>query len=102
MRNYHNLSIEYFYIGNIQKTKLYHDRVFRGRAELADSTAKNASGALNRYKRNYKDVKYNFDQSGIKGIEAKDKGKRANFGESGVKYAPEKESATKFKTDECS
>ena len=91
MRNYENLAVEYFYIGNIEKSKLYHDRVFRGRIELPNSTAKHASGALNRYNRHYKALKYKFDQSGIKGILALDKGKRANFGEYGVKAVPKED-----------
>ena len=68
LRNYDNLSIEYFYIGNIDKAKLYHERVFRGRIEQPNSMAKTASDALNRYNRHYKKVKYNFDQVGIKGV----------------------------------
>ena len=92
MRNYDNLAVEYFYIGNIDKAKLYHERVFRGRTELANSTAKHASGALNRYNRHYKQLKYKFDQNGIKGVQAKDKGKRANFGEYGIKLVPREDS----------
>jgi len=61
MRNYDNLAIEYFYIGNINKAQIYHDRVFRGRIEQENTTAKNASRALNRYNRHYKEVKYRFD-----------------------------------------
>ena len=61
MRNYNNLAVEYFYVGNIEKTKLYHDRVFRGRIEHANSTAKHASAALNRYNRHYKEMKFRFD-----------------------------------------
>lgn len=68
MRSYDNLAIEYYYIGNIQKAKLYHDRVFRGRIEHDGSTAKNAAEALNRYNRNYKEVKYKFEQTGLKGV----------------------------------
>ena len=54
MRSYDNLAIEYYYIGNINKAKLYHDRVLRGRIEQKNSKAKNASAALNSYKRFYK------------------------------------------------
>ena len=30
---YDNLAIEYYYIGNIKKAKLYHERVLHGRFE---------------------------------------------------------------------
>ena len=33
IRSYDNLSIEYYYIGNIDKAKLYHDRVINGNVE---------------------------------------------------------------------
>ena len=96
MRAYDNLAIEYFYIGNINKAKIYHDRVFRGRVEQDNSTAKNASEALNRYNRHYKQVKYKFDQVGIKGVKAVNKGKRADFGENThVKFVPKEESMRK-------
>lgn len=41
-------------------------------------------------------MKYKFDQSGIKGIEAADQGKLANFGEGSIKYVPKEESKGKF------
>ena len=95
MRSYENLSMEYYYIGNIDKAKLYHNRVFRGYLEHPDSTAKHASALLNNYNRNFKEVKYKFDQIGLKGVDAEDKGKRANFGEYNYafKYIPKEESA---------
>ena len=61
MRSYDNLSVEYYYVGNIDKAKIYHDRVFRGRIEGPNTTAKNASTLLNNFNRNYKEVKYKFD-----------------------------------------
>ena len=61
MRSYDNLAIENYYKGNITKAKLYHERVFRGRSEDPNSTAKTASALLNNYNRNYKEIKYNFD-----------------------------------------
>ena len=70
MRSYDNLSIEYYYIGNITKAKLYHERVFRGRIEDPNSTAKHASALLNNYKRNFTETKYKFDQIGLKGTMA--------------------------------
>lgn len=92
MVSYDNLSTEYYYVGNIKKAKLYHERVFRGRNEDPNSTAKHASSLLNNYRRNFKEVKYNFDQIGLKGIKAENKGKRANFGEYGQHYVPKEES----------
>ena len=61
MRSYDNLSIEYYYRGNISKAKIYHERVFRGRIEDPNSTAKHASALLNNFNRNFKDPKYKFD-----------------------------------------
>ena len=61
MRSYDNLSIEYYYIGDISKAKIYHERVFKGRNEKAGTTAKHASAALNNYNRNYRETKYKFD-----------------------------------------
>ena len=61
MRSYDNLAIEYYYIGNINKAKLYHDRVLRGRIEQQNSKAKNASAALNSYKRFYKKKSFWLD-----------------------------------------
>lgn len=92
MKSYDNLAIEYYYIGNITKAKLYHDRVFKGRAMQTNSISMKASLALNKFNRNYKDVKYKFDQLGLKGVDAEDKGKRANFGEYESKYVPKEES----------
>ena len=43
LRSYDNLSIEYYYIGNIKKAKLYHERVLHGRVENKSSMAKVAS-----------------------------------------------------------
>ena len=54
MRSYDNLAMEYYYIGNIKKAQLYHERVLRGRIEQSNSKAKHASAALNTYKRFYK------------------------------------------------
>ena len=88
--------MEYYYIGNIGKAKLYHERVFRGRIEHPDSTAKHASTLLNNLNRNFKEVKYKFDQIGLKGVAAEDKGKRANFGEYTFKYTPKEESAEEW------
>ena len=81
IRNYDNLAIEYFYLGKIEKAKIYHERVFRGQIEKPCTTAKLACKALNRYSRHYKLIKRQFDQARIKGVEAKDVGKRANYGE---------------------
>ena len=55
IRSYDNLAIEYYYVGNIGKAKMYHDRVVRGRIEDPFSTAKHASALLNKYKRNFKE-----------------------------------------------
>ena len=33
IRSYDNLSQEYYYLGDIDKARLYHERVFRGRVE---------------------------------------------------------------------
>ena len=33
IRSYDNLSQEYYYLGDIEKARLYHERVFRGRVE---------------------------------------------------------------------
>lgn len=96
MRSYDNLSIEYYYVGNIAKAKLYHERVFRGRVEHKDSKAKHASALLNHFNREFKEVKYKFDQIGFKGTDAENRGKRANFGEY-HKYIPKDEQISKKK-----
>ena len=80
LRSYDNLSTEYYYVGNIEKATLYHERVLRGRIE-GETTAKNASTLLNNFNRTFREVKYKFGQSGLKGTAARDVGKRANFGE---------------------
>ena len=59
MRSYDNLSIEYYYVGDITKAQLYHDRVLKGRNE-GNSTAKAASTLLNNYNRNFREVKHEF------------------------------------------
>ena len=81
MRSYDNLAIEYYYIGNIEKARLYHDRVMRGRIEQSNSKAKNASAALNSFKRSYKTKEFKFDQFGLKGANVEDRDKRPNYGE---------------------
>ena len=40
IRSYDNLSQEYYYVGNIAKAKLYHERVFTGKIEASESIAK--------------------------------------------------------------
>ena len=40
IRSYDNLSQEYYYVGNIDKAKLYHERVFRGKIEASNSMAR--------------------------------------------------------------
>ena len=61
MRSYDNLAIEYYYIGNIKKAKLFHERLLHGRAEKNDSMAKVASAALNNYKRHLKSSDFKLD-----------------------------------------
>ena len=52
MRSYDNLSVEYYYVGNMDKAKLYHDRVMRGQVE--DKTrSKKASQVVNHYLRTF-------------------------------------------------
>ena len=70
MKSYDNLSIEYYYQGNMEKAKLYNDRIQLGRIEQDGSTAKHASNILNKFNRNFKELKYSFDQLGIKGVKA--------------------------------
>ena len=81
IRSYDNLAIEYYYIGNIKKAQLYHERVLHGRVESKNSMAKVASQALNNYKRNMKKSEFKFDQFGIKGTEAANVERRPNYGE---------------------
>lgn len=92
LRSYDNLSVEYFYVGNIEKATLYHNRVLKGNIE-GSTTAKTASTLLNNFNRNFRETKYNFDQKGLKGKAAKDVGKRANFGEGLSRYVPKEEEA---------
>lgn len=93
MRSYDNLAIEYYYVGDLKKAQLYHERVITGRREPPNSTAKLASTLVNNYQRKFVEVKYNFDQGGIKGTSAQDKGKRANFGDSTIvkRFVPQEE-----------
>ena len=100
LRSYDNLSIEYYYVGNIEKATLYHDRVLRGRIE-GSTTARHASTLLNNFNRNFREFKYNFDQTGLKGKAAKDVGKRANFGEGhqAKYYIPQEEMIVNEKED---
>ena len=66
---------------------------------MSNSTAKNASLALNKYNRTFKEPKYNFARFGIKGKDAKNEGKRANFGEYELKYQPKEEENGEENTD---
>ena len=45
----------------MEKAKLYHDRIQLGRIEQDGSTAKHASNILNKFNRNFKELKYSFD-----------------------------------------
>ena len=99
LRSYDNLSTEYYYVGNMEKATLYHERVLRGRIE-GKTTAKHASSLLNNYNRNFREIKYNFDQAGLKGLSAKDVGKRANFGEGKAKYITHEDTKNEFEKQE--
>lgn len=83
----------------MEKATLYHERVLRGRIE-GKTTAKHASSLLNSYNRNFREIKYNFDQSGLKGLNAKDVGKRANFGEGQAKYITHEDTNNEFEKQE--
>ena len=56
IRSYDNLSQEYYYVGNITKAKLYHERVFTGKIEAVDSIARKNNLMQNEYKRHNKDL----------------------------------------------
>ena len=43
IRSYDNLSQEYYYVGNIDKAKLYHERVFKGKIESSNSMARKSN-----------------------------------------------------------
>ena len=47
VRSYDNLSQEYYYVGNIDKAKLYHSRVVGGKIEAADSMARTSNKLSN-------------------------------------------------------
>ena len=49
IRSYDNLSQEYYYLGNIEKARLYHERVFRGKVEP------NAEASVSKVK-NFKNI----------------------------------------------
>ena len=61
LKSYENLSVEFYYAGNIPKAKLYHDRTQRSGIEAPNSSAKLASNMLNNFNRNFKEKKYNFN-----------------------------------------
>ena len=54
IRSYDNLSQEYYYVGNIDKAKLYHDRVFGGKIEASNSMARISNKLSNMYNRKFK------------------------------------------------
>ena len=78
IRSYDNLSQEYYYVGNIEKAKLYHERVFTGKIEASESIAKQNNHVQNKFKRNRDNNKVK-DQLSIKGLDALDIGKRDNL-----------------------
>ena len=79
IRSYDNLSQEYYYVGNIEKAKLYHERVFRGKIEAVDSIARKNNQMQNNFKRNKKAGSFAMAQTQIKGLDALDIGKRDNL-----------------------
>ena len=82
IRSYDNLSQEYYYVGNIDKAKLYHDRVFGGKIEASNSMARISNKLSNMYNRKFKDPIVKTHQAGRKGLDAPDVGKKPNYGES--------------------
>ena len=43
IRAYENLAVDYFYLGEIDKSEYYHDRFMRGKTENGASIAKNVA-----------------------------------------------------------
>lgn len=43
MQAYDNIALEYFYLGDLEKSKLYQDRMLRGKLEKEESMVKNVS-----------------------------------------------------------
>lgn len=82
VRSYDNLSQEYYYVGNIDKAKLYHERVFGGKIEAGDSMARTSNKLSNQYNRKFKDPIVKTHQAGRKGLDAPDVGRKPNYGES--------------------
>lgn len=84
MRSYDNLAIQYYYIGNIVKARLYSERLQLGRVEQKNSNAKRANAALNDFKRERKQF-HEFNQNVLKGVQVEDAEKRPNIGEYSVR-----------------
>ena len=54
---YDNLSLEYFYLGELEKAHYYHDRIIRGKFESDVSVNKKTSSNLLRSRREVKHQK---------------------------------------------
>ena len=51
VRAYENLSVEYYYNGDIENSKKFHERCIRGHTEKPDSRSKVANKLINNYNR---------------------------------------------------
>ena len=49
LRAYDNLSIEFYYNGDIESSKLYKDRCIKGQIEKFDSVARTANNFINEF-----------------------------------------------------
>jgi hypothetical protein len=82
LRAYDNLSVEYYYSGDIENSKVFRERCIKGLIEKPDSHQKIANKLINKYNRKYKPKKYKFDQLGLKGLDKPDISKKPDFGKS--------------------
>ena len=73
--------MEYYYVGRMDKSKLYHTRLIHGVLENHNTTAFAASHHMRVHESKYREKKLKLAQIEIKGLETEDKEKRPNFGE---------------------
>ena len=47
LKSFSNLSVEYYYAGDLERAEMYHDRFMMGRVEAKDSQAKKTNIMIN-------------------------------------------------------
>lgn len=76
LRSYDNLSLEYYYLGDLDRCKKYYERFFFCKTEPKDSAAWTINKLTNEHTRRLRKPKANFYQPSLKGTNVEDFSKR--------------------------